>query len=1191
MKEVEDEHNEQACVRNVEPLNVSMVLKPGNDQRRYNAPLHDEVAVVFVGNNGAPPTHRDIIIHPRNEPPKNMLYTSPHTDPMVYPILFPHGEPGWYVGMPHNENRTQVRNTVTLLQFYSYKLAARNCFSPIFWAGKLFQQYIVDSYVRTEAARLSYIKQNQSNLRVELYQGLMDHLQSQATENGLSPGRLVVLPSSFQGSPRCMQQNYQDAMAIVSTYGKPDLFITFTCNPKCPDIVQNLYPGQRAHDRPDVVARVFHRQLQELLKDILKKNVLGKVSAYVYVVEFQKRGLPHCHMLLILDDESKLREPADVDTVVSAEIPNPTTQPELAEVVKSTMIHGPCGILNPQSVCMADGMCAKQFPKEFQANTSMPNDGYPLYRRRDNGQTTQVGQHQVNNQWVVPYNPYLLLKYKAHVNVEVCSSIASVKYLYKYVYKGHDCALLEATSNELNHDEVKTFLDTRYVSAPEGFWRLSEYKMHGHSHSIIRLPVHLPQQQAVYFREGQHDAALERAASQDTMLTAFFKYNARHHTGVCYNEFPLRYVFDRRNKQWKPRKKKEKVIARMYTVSPKDIEKFCLRLLLLHVPGPSSYEDLRTVDGVLMDSMHAACLQLNLLTDDSEWDKTLVEAATFQMPAQLRTLFCTICTFCQPSNPLQLWTKHKEAMTEDFFHQCHDQDLSEQMALVHIQSLLQDFGFNNKDLGLPDASETDSYAGEIDVEAEQAIVDHNLSIFNSDQRAIFDAILQAQEAVVHGQAIKPRAFFLDGPGGSGKTTVYNTLISHFRSHGYKVASSAWTGIAATLLAGGQTCHTLFKLPVPIVETSVCHVKPNSKHAEFLRSVSMFIIDEASMVPCHALAAIDQMLQDITGVKEIFGGKIFLLGGDFRQVLPVVPKQPRAVVVEHCLKSSPLWHHFQTFRLTKNMRAEEQTDFADWVLAVGNGEVECAGENMPPCSVRIPDDCHPADDIVDAVFDDVSDPRSLSNTIILTPTNHSSLLLNNQVLEKIEGEETVYFSTDSAVTENPGEAENFPPEFLYSLTPSGMPPHELRVKLGAVVMLLRNLDIKRGLCNGTRLIVCRLHKRVIDAEILTGSQKGKRVLIPRIKLEPSDTKLPFILQRVQFPIRLSYSMTINKAQGQTFQKLGIFLDKPVFSHGQLYVALSRARCFDAIHIKIAQTNLQGIFSNSLITQNIVFKEVL
>jgi hypothetical protein len=91
MKEVEDEQNEQACVRNVEPLNVSMVLKPGNDQRRCNAPLHDEVPVVFVGNNGAPPTHRDIIIHPRNEPSKNMLYTSPHTDPMVYPILLPHG--------------------------------------------------------------------------------------------------------------------------------------------------------------------------------------------------------------------------------------------------------------------------------------------------------------------------------------------------------------------------------------------------------------------------------------------------------------------------------------------------------------------------------------------------------------------------------------------------------------------------------------------------------------------------------------------------------------------------------------------------------------------------------------------------------------------------------------------------------------------------------------------------------------------------------------------------------------------------------------------------------------------------------------------------------------------------------------------------------------------------------------------
>ena len=142
------------------------------------------------------------------------------------------------------------------------------------------------------------------------------------------------------------------------------------------------------------------------------------------------------------------------------------------------------------------------------------------------------------------------------------------------------------------------------------------------------------------------------------------------------------------------------------------------------------------------------------------------------------------------------------------------------------------------------------------------------------------------------------------------------------------------------------------------------------------------------------------------------------------------------------------------------------------------------------------------------------------------------------------------------------------------------------------MLLRNINIRKGLCNGTRLIVRNLHHdHSIDAEVLTGSNKGSRVLIPRMKLAPSDVSLPFILERVQFPVRLSYCMTINKAQSQTFEKVGIYLPDPVFAHGQLYVAFSRARCFQDIYVQICQTAVQGVFLNKTVTQNVVYKEVL
>ena len=534
---------------------------------------------------------------------------------------------------------------------------------------------------------------------------------------------------------------------------------------------------------------------------------------------------------------------------------------------------------------------------------------------------------------------------------------------------------------------------------------------------------------------------------------------------------------------------------------------------------------------------------------------------------------------------MKLWNDHKDALLEDFLQvhglTAHD---AEQRALQHIESVLQQSGMSCVDYRLPSA-DTLAATETFDQVQEALTASTNMALLNDDQRLLVDEVLQAVQDV-------NRAYFLDGPGGTVKTMVYNTLIAKLRSLDLKVAPCAWTGIAATLLSGGRTCHNLFKLPVPILDTSVCNVTPTSVHADFLRSVTMFIIDEASMLPCHALNAIDKMLRDIIGTEVPFGRKIFLLGGDFRQVLPVVPRSPRTVIVENCIKSSPLWPLFSVFKLTRNMRAEaDQHQFAEWLLRLGDGNLDCPGDAIPD-SIQIPQQCNIVlDDIVSSVFHNVTNPRMLSNTVILTPTNDYSLALNNEVLKKLPGQCKIFLSSDEAVCDNEEESNNYQVEFLNSITPSGMPPHKLMLKCGAIIMLLRNLHINKGLCNGTRLIIHRMHSHVLDAEILTGSNKGNRVLIPRIALAPSDVNLPFTLKRVQFPVRLAYSMTINKSQGQTFDMLGIYLPAPVFSHGQLYVAFSRARSFRNIHVKLGQTNTQGVFGGTNITQNIVYKEVL
>jgi hypothetical protein len=196
-------------------------------------------------------------------------------------------------------------------------------------------------FAKLEQNNFKWIRHNQGTIRSERYQGLKVAL-SMGDSTGITVGRTIVLPSTVTCSPRQMQQINQGSMAIVRKFGKPDLFITMTCNPRWQEITDLLLPGQQAHDRPDVVARVFNAKLKALMVDLLEKNVFGKVAAKIHVIEFQKRGLPHAHLLLILESNSNPRGPEDYDRFVSAEVPNYQHIPILYGLVKKHHLHGPC---------------------------------------------------------------------------------------------------------------------------------------------------------------------------------------------------------------------------------------------------------------------------------------------------------------------------------------------------------------------------------------------------------------------------------------------------------------------------------------------------------------------------------------------------------------------------------------------------------------------------------------------------------------------------------------------------------------------------------------------------------------------------------------------------------------------------------------------------------------------------------
>ncbi|KAL3810378.1 hypothetical protein ACJIZ3_000028 [Penstemon smallii] len=989
-------------------------------------------------------------------------------------------------------------------------------------------------------------------------------------------GRRTVLPSSFVGSPRDMYQRYQDAMAIVQKFGKPDIFLTMTCNPNWKEIQEQLLPGQTAQDRPDLLTRIFRAKYEELNKDIYTRGVLGKVIAHVHVVEFQKRGLPHVHMLIILDEDDKLSTPDDYNQIVRAEIPHQEEEPKLYEAVMRHMIHGPCGLMNTGAPCMQKGKCKKGYPKAFAPFTAQGNDSYPIYQHRDDGRYIALD--------LVPYNSWLLLKYDCHINVEICSSIKSIKYLYKYVYKGPDCVVFELRPGP-DYDEVSQYVDGRWICAPEAFWKIFKFPISKIYPSVVRLQVHLPNMQQVQFYCHQRISdVLNEERNQRTMLTDFFRvYNeGTEENQYLYRDFPRYYRWLAKERIWQKRRTHQKVIGRMYAASPGEGERFYLRLLLNHVRGPKSFDDLLTINGVHYLTFKQAAEKMGLLEEDDSIHQCLVEARSVKMPSSLRRLFATILLYCEPAGVRRLWDENCTYMIEDYPSSSTSTNTLAINRLLHdINKILAQHNRSLKEFDLPQISEEYQDLGMI-----SSIIQDELTIpVSSDElndvRKLNPGQLLAFNTIKHTITSKRSGiFFVDGPGGTGKTFLYRALLASFRNEGCIMLATATSGIAANQLSGGRTAHSKLKIPIKLDQNSMCRISKQSELCHLLDRASAIIWDEAPMANRHSIETVEHTLRDMLGSNLPFGGKVIIFGGDFRQVVPVVVGATRSQTIRASIIESSLWSSIKLLHLTENVRAQHDQSFSEFLLRVGNGEEPFVQDDM----IKIPNNMAiPWEDLSSHTFD----VDYMMSRALITPLNDDVNKLNEKVIQAFPGEDEVtYYSFDS-VSDNMRNL--FLPEFLNSLSPGSLPPHKLTLKKGCPIMLLRNIDPKIGLCNGTRLICHRFGRNVIDAEILTGQFKGTRVFLPRMPLRTSeDAKLPFEMTRRQFPIRLSFALTINKSQGQTIPHVGIYLPDHVFSHGQLYVALSRGVSQATTKVLAKKGNIHGL--EGVYTRNVVFPEI-
>nr|GEU77537.1 hypothetical protein [Tanacetum cinerariifolium] len=633
------------------------------------------------------------------------------------------------------------------------------------------------------------------------------------------------------------------------------------------------------------------------------------------------------------------------------------------------------------------------------------------------------------------------------------------------------------------------------------------------------------------------DASMQPSVASSKFL-AWMKCNETDDAAqtLTYADFPSKFVWKSKKRMWE-RRKQGYVVGRIHQVPPSLGEAYYLRVLLNKIKGKTSWEEIRTVDGKLYDSFRDACFAMGLLDDDKEYIEAIKEGYHISFGDFVRRLFVMLLTSNSVARPDHVWNQTWEYMSDDIKHEQRlllknpDLEIRERhrknICLQYIDKLLRRNGSSLSSISgmpLPDLEFLENHPNSL-IHDEICC---NPDLLRAEHERLFSSIT-TKEKIVYIRVIsavkdnKGGVFVFYGYSGTGKTYIWKTVSAAIRSKGEIVLNVASSGIASLILTGGHTTHSQFGIPINVNEDSFCSIIAGTYLAALLITTSLIMWDEALMMHIHCFKALDRSLRDIIGstnpkAKEMpFGGKVIVLGGDFRQILPVILGGTRQDVIHASLNSSYIWDDCMVLELTTNMRPregseksniEEIKEFGEWILKMGDGRL--GGPNDGEATVKIPDDIlisanvDPVASLIEFVY-----PSLLDNLQDPTFFNIEQFLL---LLTKSSDSICEFEGVDNTYTES-----LYSSEVLNGLKLSGIPNHILALKVGAPVMLLRNIDQTTGLCNGTRLRILKLGEHLIESQIMTGSNVGHTTIIPRLKLSPSDKRLPLKINRRQFSV--------------------------------------------------------------------------